>query len=439
MVEPMADVPLAPAAPAVSPMTGTWRKVGYTFVARSYSLLASLVVLAITARYLGPSGRGIIAAAMAWATLGAVAGGLSLGQVVTFHAAGRPPSQWLPAAVRALLTYLASATVAIWLAGAIAYAATDGNAFQLLSPTVFALALLAVPLLMWTEYATSLFAALDALPVANLTQALASTVNVALVPALLLWLDLGIHAPLLATVGAGGVALWVSLLYLRRSVSPWVASSGTLPKLLRGGLKLHANAVGTYLFTYATTLVVSHYLSAAETGIYSLALQLLMVANIFPMSVGMVAYSLVGRHGANAAWREQRRLLLQAQLVTAVMAVLGYALAPFSVELVAGRDFLAAVPLFRILLLSLFGMTMSSVMASQWIGRGLFVQAASITIATGLLNFLGALYLVPRFGTAGAAWATVAVYVVAIVGNGLFAAWVHGQSAAAAARYVRHP
>src|SRR4029079_11183493 len=92
--------------------------------------------------------------------------------------------------------------------------------------------------------------------------------------------------------------------------------------------------------------------------------------------------------------------------------------------MVFGAPFAPSIPIFRILLLSVVGSTMSIVMASQWIGRGLFVQAAVLTVAVGALTVLANYLVVPRFGMQGAAWVTVGTYSVSIVGNGAMAIWV---------------
>jgi hypothetical protein len=63
-------------------------------------------------------------------------------------------------------------------------------------------------------------------------------------------------------------------------------------------------------------------------------------------------------------------------------------------------------------------------MASQWIGRGLFLQAAGLSFAAGALTVAGGMWLLPRFGVTGAVYTTLGVYALATVGNGAMASWV---------------
>src|SRR5206468_2032613 len=64
--------------------------------ARVYWLILGLISTFITARYLGPEGRGLYAAAVSWAGLAYAVLHLSLAPVVVYVAAGRPSEAWLP-------------------------------------------------------------------------------------------------------------------------------------------------------------------------------------------------------------------------------------------------------------------------------------------------------------------------------------------------------
>jgi O-antigen/teichoic acid export membrane protein len=159
--------------------------------------------------------------------------------------------------------------------------------------------------------------------------------------------------------------------------------------------------------------------------------QLFTGIQIVPTAVSVVAYSLVAREGANEAWPQQRKLLLSVLALMAAVAAIGYFVAPFLLPLVFGERFLPAVPLFRILLIGVVGMTMSLVMASQWIARGLFLQAALLTLAIGCITVVANYFAVPRYGATGAAWVLGGTYTISVLGNGIMALWVE-------ARYREH-
>src|SRR4051812_19536658 len=110
-------------------MGGLWRSIGFTSGARIYSLVAGLVGLVITARVLGPSGRGAVATATTWALLFATLGYLSLGQVAIHRATEKDPAEWLGSTLGALLAMTGVGTLLGWSAAALIYAAPDGRAY----------------------------------------------------------------------------------------------------------------------------------------------------------------------------------------------------------------------------------------------------------------------------------------------------------------------
>jgi O-antigen/teichoic acid export membrane protein len=105
-------------------------------------------------------------------------------------------------------------------------------------------------------------------------------------------------------------------------------------------------------------------------------------------------------------------------LAGAIIAVL----APVAVPAAFGEDFRPSVGLLQGLLLAIPGMTLASLMASQWIGRGLFWQSSVLTVLVGITNVTLCLALVPSRGASGAVVATVVSYTLAFIVNGAMAA-----------------
>jgi O-antigen/teichoic acid export membrane protein len=195
-------------------------------------------------------------------------------------------------------------------------------------------------------------------------------------------------------------------------------------QLLGQGLKLHLNAIGNYLFTQASVIILSYYRPPSDVGFYQLAMQMFNLALVLPTAFGAVAYRAVAQKGPDGAWPEQRALLGQAVLAVIAAAAAGYVLAPFGIRLLAGDAFLPSVPLFRLIAPSLIGAAMSSVMASQWVGRGLLWQVSALTLAVGATSVACDFLFIPRLGARGAVISTMVTYGLSIVGNGILAATI---------------
>jgi O-antigen/teichoic acid export membrane protein len=288
---------------------------------------------------------------------------------------------------------------------------------------VLVLAFAALPFFIWSELGLNVLLALDALRTFNVAQVAASVLQLLTVVVLVGALGFGVYGALAAVVLAQAVIAGACIAAIYR-LSPairaeWAAAS----RLLKGSAKLHLNAIGAMLFTQTNVIMVNHFCRPEETGYYQFATQLIAVAQLLPISISMVAYTIVGRDGPDRAWGQQRRLLLHGVGLSLLAIAGGYVVAPFLVTLLAGREFMPAVPLFPDAA-ALVGMTMSLVMASQWIGRGLFLQAAALAFAIGLLTIAGNAWLLPRVGVVGAVCTVLGVCGVSIAGNGGMAYWV---------------
>jgi O-antigen/teichoic acid export membrane protein len=402
-----------------------WRSIGFTSAARIYSVAAGAVSLILTARALGPAGRGSVAAAVTWAALFATLGYLSLGQVAIHRATGKPVEEWLRPTLSVLVAMTAVVTLTGWVVAAGIYVFSDGHAFGRMPGYALVLGFATLPFLIWEQYGSWVLVAVGKLSFYNRREVVGRTLGVVLIVVFVGLAGAGVAGALVALLIAQAVIAGAGVGYLSR-----LAGGRLHPdwSMLRGmvldGLKLHFNAVGTFLFAEAAVLTVQAIRGPAETGPFQVAVQLMTVAILIPQAASMSLFGEVARLGANGAWPATRRVLVTLTAVMAGVGAVAYFLAPVVVPLLFGDDFRSAVPVFQILVLGIVGQTFSSVMASQWIGRGLFWQSSLLTVALGLLNVVACIVLVHAYGMKGAAYSLLGVYTVSIFGNGVMAVWV---------------
>jgi O-antigen/teichoic acid export membrane protein len=406
-------------------MRELWRSIGFTSGARIYAVVAGAISLVITARVLGPAGRGTVAAAITWAALFATLGYLSLGQVAIHRAAGRPVEEWLRPVLGVLVTMAALVTLVGWGLAAVIYAASGGAAYGHMPGYALALGFALLPFLVWEQYASMLLVGVGRISFYNRREVIGRTIGVLLVIVLVGFAGAGIAGALISLLVAQTLVAGAGARYLARLAGGRL----TLDRpLLRGmvvdGLKLHFNAIGTLLFVEAAVLIVQSVRGPAETGPFQVAVQLMTVALLIPQAASMVIYGEVSRLGPNGAWPANRKILITLGGLMTAVALVAYLVAPAVVPFVFGDDFESAVPVFQVLVLGILGQTFSSVMAPQWIGRGLFWQASALTVALGIANVAACIPLVHAYGMKGAAYSLLGVYTVSIVGNSLMAVWV---------------
>jgi O-antigen/teichoic acid export membrane protein len=242
-------------------------------------------------------------------------------------------------------------------------------------------------------------------------------------------LNLGVPGALAAFAAGAAFNTFVAAVYVLKRVGRPRLDWAVARQMLVGSAQLHLNTVGAYLFTQSSVLVLNHFRSVEETGEYQLAVQLLMASLLVSNSIGAVSYNLVATKGPDGAWPEQRSLIKQALVLVSVGAVAAYAVAPVLIPLFAGAAFAPAVRLFRLLLPALIGGTLSSLLASQWIGRGLFWQASLLTFATGVVSLGFDFALIPPYGMLGAVVSTLVTYGISFAANGAMAVWIDRKTA----------
>ena len=407
------------------PLRELWINIAHTSGAKIYSLLIGVFTLSLTARLLGPEGRGQVATITTWVGMFSTFAYLSLGQVALHRMADDREQKRFGKLLGSLLLLTIVLTLAGWLAALGMYEYNPEGAFKGLPIVSLLVGFLALPFMIWEQYGSSLLMGLERIHIYNRYQVIGRTLSVAALFALVSILGFGVVGVLEANllgqiiVAMGGIGFL--FVFAREKGLACRPNKNEIKALLAGGAKLHLNAIGTFLFTSVNILILNNYHGAEQTGYFQLATQLLGVLMIIPQAASMVIYGKVTTLGPNSAWPDNKRLLLQISLGMIVLSAIAAVLAPWGIILLAGAAFQPAVQPFQWMLLGLVGMTFSTVMAPQWIGRGYFLQAAGLTFLVGAINLVANFWLIPLYGMQGAVYAFLGTYAFSIIGNGAMA------------------
>ncbi len=384
-------------------------------------MVLGVFVLFLTARLLGPEGRGEVAAITTWVGMFSTFAYLSLGQVALHRMADDREQHRFGMLLGSLLSMTVVLSLAGWIVAITLYFISPQGAFKGLPLWPLIAGFLTLPFLIWEQYGSSLLMGLEQIRIYNRYQVIGRTISVVAVFVLVGWLGLGVAGVLGANllgqivVASGGIGFL--FLIARKKGQSCRPDRRELSALLSGGAKLHLNAIGTFLFTSANILILNHYHGAEQTGYFQLATQLLGVLMIIPQAASMVIYGKVATLGPNGAWPHNKQLLIQIIFGMVVVSAVAALLAPWGITQLAGEAFRPAVEPFQWLLLGLIGMTFSTVMAPQWIGRGYFWQAAGLTFLVGGINLAANFWLIPVYGMGGAVYAFLGTYLLSVVGN----------------------
>lgn len=190
-------------------------------------------------------------------------------------------------------------------------------------------------------------------------------------------------------------------------------SESLWPEFRRDVFPIGAGIVLSALYFRIDLLLVELWRGTESVALYNAAFRLVETVRLFPAAVLAVAMPSLFRAADALALRR----------VAAAVSVFGLAVAPLLwvaagrlIPFVYGASYGAAVPAFRILMLSLPLMSLNLALTHQLIGwNGQHAYAAICAVALAVNVALNA-YLVPTQSIDGAAWATVWTEIIVTAG-----------------------
>lgn len=379
----------------------------YTFVMRIVNMLGAIALGVLTARLLGPAGKGVYALPMVQAGLvSTIYNGLNSATAYYLlnGKAGRSVLQ--PAILAGVLVTIASSMVVAAIAW---FAHTPWAAL----PAVASLPAVALTNVVSgyvvgikrVRYATTIAVGTTLTTFAIMLVGLFLVARNAWV-AIIVWV--------VASTIVAVVAFAIMLLHARR-----MPSGDAVPfrDYLRLALKVGVTGMVSLLNYRADLYIVALFLAPAELGLYTVAVSAAESLLVPTQVAALVTSPHIGGLEIGAAARLAARCVRNNMLVALIVCAVLFVLAPVVVKLLYGPPFLPLVPALRILLIGVVALSLGSPVASYYtlkLGKPeipLVLAAASAALCIG-----GAIVLVPRIGITGAALASTIAY---IAGQGL--------------------
>src|SRR5436190_6646171 len=125
----------------------SWKAITLTSATKAYWIVGAMIATIITARFLGPQGRGVIAAATSWVALFVTFGHLSLQHVIVYLLGPADRERNLPRVAGSVLFITAMTAILGWAVAAAMALVTRGAMFQHIPLPALAVAFAGFPLL----------------------------------------------------------------------------------------------------------------------------------------------------------------------------------------------------------------------------------------------------------------------------------------------------
>jgi len=383
------------------------RQVGETYATQIVIIALGFINSILVTRLLGPEGRGLFAAANAFAAVGVQFANLGLHSSNTYFVSRDPRA--LPRLLgNSLLVSLACAALALAAAGLFAVhpqAAPVGG-------VLLALSLAAIPIGLANLLVQNLLIGTQRIRTYNVIDLTTRGLAVFLVAATA---PLGVVAPdvifglVLATVVIG---LGWGFVSLRRTFT--TPLSGSWPELRTGlgyGLRAYFGSLFSFLVLKSDVLLVKYLRGAGETGYYAIAVGLSDILMILPVVVGTVLFPRLSAAGTvPERWRFTRRILGVMVPVVPVVLIGVFVVARPLIRLAYGLAFDPSFPAVAWLLPGLGCLAVNMVLMNFFASCGqppiaVFGPLIALVVNVGLN-----LVLVPRIGFVGAAISSTIAY-----------------------------
>ncbi|HUK99798.1 MAG TPA: oligosaccharide flippase family protein [Nitrospirota bacterium] len=393
-----------------------WFKILETSGAKIYGILTGIVYLFLTARFLGPEGRGSIASVLVWVGLFATISGLSLGQVVQYHIQGKRYQEWLPNTLGTLMCLSILLSLFAYGIAYLVFQTTEGQVFKNIPISVLLLGFTMLPFIMWEEYGSFLLSAAGSLRAYNIAQVIGRSSSVCVIVLLAFWRRLDVTNAIAALSG-GQIILGLIACWVLWKLSGYVMHIDTraMKAFLYSAAKLHVNTVAAFLLVQSNILMLNHFCTKAEVGWYQLSFQMILMMLVIPQAASLVLYAEMAEVGPDKLWPRQKQLGMQVLLLMVVLSCIAYFISQPLISILAGTSFAPSIKVFRLLLPVLIGMTIASLLANQWIGRGLFLPTTIVTLVTAIVNIAINFYAIPKYGMMGAVWSMLLSFAILTV------------------------
>jgi O-antigen/teichoic acid export membrane protein len=368
-------------------------------------LILGAVSGVLSARLLGPSGRGALALGFVWMGLAAQVGELGMSHALAYfsgkdeeHASILWCQALLVAAVQSLVLLPLLALTSMWL--------VESAEARL----VVRIGMLGVPLSLLLMYQLALLRGLRAIRRHNAIRLFQALGWASVVLAFSAMDRSSSDSLMVAYLGVLLVSVLVSAAFLRNMIGSPEWRLSRLGGVMHYGAAAWVTGLGHQTNARLDQLLLGGIVTTAALGQYSTAVGLASALNVVSMGLAVVTLPSLVRKPREERASNGLRIVLTAIGIMIPAGVALFLLAPWLIPALLGPSFTPAVDMFRILVFGHVALGASHVIHEVARASGRLAYPAVVELAGSGLTVVGILLLVPSFGIKSAAYVSVAVY-----------------------------
>ena len=303
-----------------------------------------------------------------------------------------------------------TSTLSIIICG-LAYFFSETQPFD---PLIIVLALLTIPLLLSNVFAGGVFLGKEDIRRASILNA-GPTLLTLVLTVLFVWvLKLAVLGAFIAIFTANLMTFIYSyrtILYSYHYTITWKYHESIIKSMIKLGL-VNALAIFVMQLNYRLDILMLRKLSTLEeVGFYSLAMQIAEQLWHIPMAVENVVLSRSANSQDRSLVHKTVASTFRISLLVGLFLSIGiFFAAPYLIPWIFGEAFVQSVPMIQVVLPGVLILIGFRILNSRLTGMGKPQIAIYTFLPALIINFLLNLFLIPRFGGIGAAWATNVSY-----------------------------
>lgn len=390
-----------------------FRDISGVFSSYTISLIASLLIYVVLTRVLGPEDFGVYYSILVipLVTVGFVQMGIRRSAV--FHIGKKVFSeQRIVSSVFVLLIIASVLGMLFSLAGFIVYDHPDFLSNYIL------VVLLTIPFKLALLYTGGIFLGKEDIKSSNVQNWIPLVLNLIFV-CLFVWIaKMGVLGALLAYLISSCIVSIYYVFSLGRKYNVVLRiDKEVMMRLFRTGILFAISFVVIQLNLRIDLLILARIGDATDTGLYSLAVQIVEQLWLLPSAVGVVVMSRTANTSSHENSTKETARLMRITLLGGILlaAILAF-LVPIFVPLIFGNRFSGSGVLINYLLPGVIMFMIFRVLNGQLSGMGKPGVAAIAFFIALVINIVLNVLWIPEFGAKGAAWATNISYTIGTIG-----------------------
>ena len=371
-----------------------------TLAARFFIIVVNVATGTITARILGPAGRGEQAAMAIWPQFFAYSLSLGLPSALLFTLKRYPAERSRSFSAAVLLGIVISIVSAIVGLFSIPFLLRDKYPADVIH--LSQLLMLGVPVVVFTEVLRSAMEASDEFAIANKIRYVPPLSTLAMLIVLALLKQLTPFTAVLSYWLPGiPILVWMVTCARRFFIIRFGQLKPSIKRLLNYGLRAYGIDLITTLAGQIQQVLAVSLLLPASMGLYAIAFSLCQLLYVVQSSFVTVLFPKAAARPTEEVVEMTGRAARIGGILAALMAVFMMIFAPIVLNLLYGKAYLAAIPVFRILAIETVLGGTAVILSQSFMALdrpGIVTVIQSVGLVLGIPFILG---LTPNFGLLG--------------------------------------